>query len=182
MNKAELEGYLAIIDRKLAGAATLFIYGSAAGMLQGEETRMSLDIDVAAPYSNCDITDLRNAAMAAGLPVNPEETYQGDHIEWISGIRLCLAPPDSSTDVDLWRGKSLTIRTGSSADLIASKLIRYDEFDQSDIHFLYFHSRPSWSQIELAADRLPGAFKHDPVLLDNLRNLKIDIQRWEHAL
>ena len=58
VNKADLVGYLERLDRALSSPATLHIYGSAAFMLLDEPDRTSLDIDVAAPYSNVDLGDL----------------------------------------------------------------------------------------------------------------------------
>ena len=94
MNKTELLDYLEKIDSYLTSETMLFIYGSAAFMLLDEAGRISLDIDVAAPYSSAKFPELKKAAGKAGLPVNPVETFQGDHIEWISFLRLCLPPPD----------------------------------------------------------------------------------------
>ena len=109
-------------------------------MLLEEELRISLDIDVAAPFSQISLPVLEKAAQAIGLPVNPDETFQDDHIEWVGPLRLCLPRPDEQTDLLLWQGTHLSIKTVSPAGLVASKLIRYDEADQSDIHFLYFQA------------------------------------------
>ncbi|MFM8715977.1 MAG: hypothetical protein ACKOF3_04215, partial [Spartobacteria bacterium] len=84
MNKAELLGYLEKIDGELKSPAILHIYGSAAFMLLDEPDRTSLDIDVAAPYSDVDESELRRAAELAGIPLNPADDYTSDHLEWIS--------------------------------------------------------------------------------------------------
>lgn len=55
--------------------------------------KVELYIDIAASYSSTDFPDMVQAALAAGLPVNPAADYPGDHIEWISALRLCLPPP-----------------------------------------------------------------------------------------
>ena len=75
VNKVELTAYLEKIDTELKSLATIYIYGSAAYILLDEPERTSLDIDVAAPYSNADYGDFRRAALASGLPVNPDEHY-----------------------------------------------------------------------------------------------------------
>lgn len=90
VNRAEIVGYFEAIDRALRTPAVLYIYGSASCILLGEPDRTSLDIDVAGPYSLADYADLRQAAEAAGIPIDPKEDFQGDHIEW--------------TDIALWRG------------------------------------------------------------------------------
>jgi hypothetical protein len=179
MDKVKLLGYLEKLDGALQSTSVLFIYGSVAFILLDEPDRTSLDIDVAAPYSKANEEDLRRAAEAAGLPVNPDEDYDGDHIEWIGPLRLCFRQPDDEKDMVLWRGKRLVVVTGSAADLIASKLIRYDDLDRSDIMYLVNQGRVSFAEIESAAARLPPAFSSDPLVRENLANLAADMKMWK---
>jgi hypothetical protein len=174
VNKPQLLKYLGNIDAGLAAPATLCIYGSAAFILLDEPDRTSLDVDVAAPYSDANFVDLSRAAVAAGLPINPEPDTSGDHMEWIQAARLCLAPPAAGRAVLLWQGARLKIVTVPAPDLIASKLIRYDELDQADIAYLWAQQPIAWADIAAAVQRLPEPFKHDPVVLDNLGNLQAD--------
>lgn len=178
MNKSDLIGYLEGIDGALSAPATLYVYGSAACILLDEPERTSLDIDVAGPYSTADEADLRRAAESVGLPVNPDEEYSGDHIEWIGPLRLCLQSPVEGTEMTLWQGASLRIQTGSVADLVASKLIRYDEIDRSDIEYLLSQVRTSFAEITSAAERLPAQFARDPLVRENLENLRADMGMW----
>lgn len=178
VDKAKLVVYLERIDRELKHPATLCVYGSAAYILLDEPDRTSLDVDIAAPYSNADYADFSRAAAAAGLPVNPDEHYAGEHIEWIAGLRLCLPPPSPETDITLWQGRLLTLKTVAIEQLVASKLIRYDEIDQSDIRYLMAQRRMGYGRIEAAARLLPDPFDRDPVVLENLRNLKTDMEMW----
>ena len=178
MNKSELVNYLERIDGALRGAATLYIYGSAAYILLDEPDRTSLDIDVAGPYSQADEADVRQAAGAAGVPVNPGEDYGGDHIKWVGPLRLCLQPPVAGSEVTLWRGTKLQLQTGPVADLVASKLIRYDEIDRSDVQYLVTQSRTPFRDVEEAARRLPAPFARDPLVLENLENFRADMAMW----
>ncbi len=178
MNKATLVGYLEAMDRALKTPASLYIYGSAACILLDEPERTSLDIDVAGPYSRADEGAVRRAAERAGLPVNPEEDYRGDHIEWVGPLRLCLQPPVEGSEMTLWQGARLRIHTGSVADLVASKLIRYDDVDRSDIQYLLAQARTRFDQIREAADRLPAPFARDPLVRENLENLRTDMKMW----
>ena len=178
MNKAELLGYLERLDRALKAQATLHIYGSAAFMLLDEPERTSLDVDVAAPYSVVDVGDLRQAAAAAGLPLNPPDEYAADHLEWISAVRLCLAKPNPETDLLLWQGERLRVKTGSVPQLIASKLIRYDEIDRSDIQYLCRQSSVDMAAVSGAVDELPAPFNRDPLVLENLENFRVDLTLW----
>src|SRR5216684_2728897 len=111
MNKQELLCYLERLDAALVSEAALCVYGSGAFILLDEPDRTSLDLDVAGPYSRADFGDFQRAAKKAGLPVNPDEFTQTDHIEWVSAARLCLPKPDPATEIVLWQGRKLSIRT-----------------------------------------------------------------------
>ena len=178
MDKKQLLSYLEAIDGALRAPATIVVYGSAACILLDEPDRTSLDVDVAGPYSHADYGDLRQAAEAAGLPVNPEEDYRGDHIEWIGALRLCFSRPTADTEITLWQGHRLTVKTASADHLIASKLIRYDEIDRSDIQYLLSQSRTTFAEIAAAVDSLPAPFDRDALVLENLENLKSDMKIW----
>ena len=110
MDKKELISYLEQIDQRLNGPTSLCVYGSAAFILLDEPDRTSLGIDVAGPYSQADLGELRQAAERAGLPFNPEESSRSGHLEWIPGLRLCLAAPQPESEILLWSGRYLTVK------------------------------------------------------------------------
>ncbi len=173
--------YLGQIDAHLNHPAMLYIYGSAACILLDEPDRSSLDIDVAAPYSDADYSDIEQAAKKAGIPINPddEEALSSNHIEWIQALRLCLPKPSPGNSLILWQGEKLTIQSASISELMASKLIRYDEIDQGDLQYLYSQSPIPFSEIESAALRLPPPFNTDALVLENLENLQTDLKMWK---
>ena len=178
MNAVTLREHLAALDAALAEPAKLCIYGSAAFMLLGQEDRFSVDVDIAGPYSTVNERALATAARHIGLPVNPPDDFSGDHLEWVGPERLCLTAPGPEEAVELWRGSRLTVFTVPAADLIASRLIRYDPTDQADIQFLLVHARARFDDIEQAVNRLPVAFRRDTLVRENLGNLRRDLQRW----
>ncbi len=178
MNKAQLVTYLERIDAALHDVAILHIYGSAAFILMDEPERTSLDIDVAAPYCHVDEHAFRAAAALAGLPVNPELATANDHIEWISSLRLCLPKPSAESDIVLWRGKSLTVKTAAIPALIASKLIRYDAIDRSDVQYLLAQHPVAFHDVVAAVRSLPPPFHQDVAVLENLENFKNDMALW----
>jgi hypothetical protein len=120
----------------------------------------------------------RAAAQRIGLPVNPADDFEGDHIEWVGSLRLCLAPPVAETRQVLWQGARLTVFTLPPADLVASRLIRYDPTDQADIQFLLTQCRLRHPEIIEAVDRLPTPFRDDALVRENLTNLQRDMGRW----
>ncbi len=178
MNKSELIAYLTQIDSGLKQPAMLYIYGSAVCILLDEPDRTSLDIDVAAPYSNADYGDIAQAAENAGIPINPEEQTSANHIEWIQGLRLCLPPPSPGQAMVLWQGAKLTIQTASVPELVASKLIRYDAIDQGDLQYLHSQTSFNISAVETAVSLLPPPFNTDALVLENLENLRVDLEAW----
>ena len=179
MDKNGIISYFGRLDRELSAPTVLHIYGSAAVILLGAEDRTSLDIDVAGPYSTVDYARFTEASAAAGLPVNPAAEFSSDHLEWVGVLRLCLPPPPPQAEsIVLWQGANLIVRTGSIADLVASKLIRYDESDQSDVQFLFKASRFTLETVAAAVKSLPPPFANDAIILDNLANLGTDIVIW----
>lgn len=178
MNKRELLGYLENLDAELEKPTMLYIYGSAVCILLDQPDRASLDIDVAAPYSDVDYGALSRAAERAGIPVNPSEETTSNHIEWIQSLRLCLPKPSADTEMILWQGINLVIKCGSLCELIASKLIRYDEIDQGDIQYLYAQSKIEFADVQDAVSRLPAPFNRDVMVLENLANLEVDLKIW----
>lgn len=178
MNKQELLGYLERLDAALTSDAVLCVYGSGAFILLDEPDRTSLDLDVAGPYSRADFGDFQRAALQAGLPVNPDETTQADHIEWISAARLCLPRPVPETEVVLWQGRRLCLKTVSLPQLVASKLIRYDPIDQGDVQYLFAGGRVNFAAVAEAVRQLPAPFDSDSLVRDNLECLKRDSAQW----
>lgn len=178
MNKDQIVKYLSAIDHHLERDATLVVYGSAAFILLDEEERTSLDIDVAGPYSSVPYEAFCDAAEKAGLRVNPDYHNGEEHIEWMSALRLCLARPDPKTEIILWQGRFLVVKTVAPEDLVASKLIRYDDIDISDIRYLILQMKIESADIIDAVERLPRPFKNDVLVRENLNNLLEDMKLW----
>jgi hypothetical protein len=176
MNKQEIVEYFAKLDDALTERTTLHVYGSAVVILLDAPDRTSLALDVAGAYSLANQGELASASQRAGLPVNPDAFYNGNHLEWVGPLRLCLPPVQTS--MTLWQGKRLTVQTSSIPDLVASKLIRYDETDRADIQYLFAQLPFSWEAVSESVSRLPTPFRTDAVILDNLDALKTDIQFW----
>ena len=180
MNKGELVSYLERLDEALTTQAMLYIYGSAVVILLDAPGRTSLDIDVAGAYSSVPQAELARAAKQAGLPMNPDDPlFSGNHLEWVGALRLCLPPPGKDA-ITLWQGERLTVKTGSVPDIVASKLIRYDETDKADIQFLASQSAFSWDAVQTAVTTLPAAFKEDALIKENLKNLATDLALWRN--
>jgi len=179
MNKKEITDYFTRLDEVMTSSVELYLYGSAVVILLDAPDRTSLDIDVAGPYSLADQGELARASLLAGLPINPDPSYSGNHLEWVGPLRLCLPPPNSERPgMVLWQGKRLMVRTASVPDLVASKLIRYDETDRADIQFLFVQFNFTWESVSDSVARLPHPFSSDVLVLENLNYLRNDMQLW----
>jgi hypothetical protein len=183
VDKNEIVAYLTRLDRELRAPAVLYLYGSAVAILLDAPDRTSLDIDVAGPYSSGNMAEIARASERAGLPVNPEPTYSGNHVEWVGPLQLCLPPPgEDRQGLLLWQGEKVTVRSGSIVDWVASKLIRYDETDRADVQYVYAQFSFAWDAVRDAAARLPEPFKTDSVVMENLSNLKTDMLLWQGVI
>ena len=171
--------YFARLDALVAPGTVLFVYGGAAVALLGSGIRTTMDVDVAEPYSHFDRTAFAAASAQAGLPVNPGTDHEAAFLELVGALRLCVPEPTAENPgLELFRGANLTVRTGSAADLIASKLVRYDEQDQQDIQFLLKAGAVRLSAVRESVERLPTAFREDALVLENLGNLERDMKIW----
>ena len=179
VNRTTISEYFVRLDGLVAPGTVLYIYGGAAVAALGANIRTTMDIDVAEPYSRFDHNDFPAASAKAGLPVNPPDDYDAAFLEMVGAFRLCVPEPtDDRPGQVVFKGENLTVRTGSVADLVASKLIRYDEQDQQDIQFLLGNGRATLDEIRDSVARLPPMFKDDPLVRDNLHNLATDMTIW----
>ena len=148
--------YFVRLDALVAPGTVLYVYGGAAVALLGSGIRTTMDVDVAEPYSHFDRTAFAVASAEAGLPVNPGLDYDAAFLELVGALRLCVPEPTAEQPgLVLFSGRNLTVRTGSAADLIASKLVRYDEQDQQDIQFLLKAGGVSLAAVRESVSRLP---------------------------
>ena len=171
--------YFARLDALVAPGTVLYVYGGAAVALLGAGIRTTMDVDVAEPYSHVDRATFAALSAQAGLPVNPGEDYDAAFLELVGAFRLCVPEPTpEKPGLVLFKGANLTVRTGSASDLIASKLVRYDEQDQQDIQFLLKASGVTLPAVNESVSRLPAAFREDALVRENLGNLERDMKMW----
>lgn len=180
VNEEVLRGYFARLDPLVSKGTTLFIFGGGAVALLGAKIRTTIDLDVAAPYSTFSEAEFAKASEQAGLPVNPPLGYQGAYVEFV-GKRMLALPPSASSDDEeiLYHGDNLTVKTGSAADLVASKLCRYDEQDSSDVQFLVRECGARLDDVKRSLERLPAQIRGDVIVRENLANLEADMAIWE---
>ena len=179
IDESVLREYFERLDPLVKSGTELFVIGGAAVALLGAKIRTTVDLDVASPYSRVDLENFRDASARAGLPVNPVAGYQGAYVEYVEPLMLTLPRPQTEdATIVLFRGFNLTVRTGTPADLIASKLFRYSEKDVGDIRFLMESARVSMAGIKESVSRLPARFRDDVLVRENLANLELDSAMW----
>lgn len=179
VNEATLAEYFGRLDPLVKPGTVLFVFGGAAVALLGAKIRTTVDIDVAAPYSRIDMASFREASEKAGLPVNPPPGRQGAYLELVGQYMLSLPTPKSDESCTvLFSGLNLTVKSGSAADLVASKLVRYNEKDRGDAQFLAEAANLTEADVADAVRRLPPRFRDDVVVRENFVNFKGDIAMW----
>ena len=180
INEKSAIEYFTRLDPLVRPGTELYIIGGSAIALLGAKIRVTADIDVALPYSKVDMGTFAAASAQAGLPVDPSFGYQGSYIELVKPLMLTVPVPDSNSVV-LFAGVNLTVKTGSAADLVASKLYRCGEQDREDIQFLVAHGAVTMTAVEESVSRLPARFRDDVLVKENLENLKVDMEIWKGA-
>lgn len=179
INEQTVREYFFRLDALVRPGTELYVIGGSAIALLGAKIRTTVDIDVALPYSKLDVAAFAEASAQAGLPVNPAFGYQGAYIELVQPLMLTLPKPKSNDSVQvLFQGTHLTVKTGSGADLVASKLYRYSEQDQEDIQFLVLRGGVTLESVKESVSRLPDRFRDDVLVIENLGNLERDVKEW----
>ena len=172
--------YFAKLDGLVSRGTELYIFGGSAIGLLGAKVRTTIDIDVAAPFSRMNLQEFKAASEKLGMPVNPGAAYQGAFIELVGPARLSLPSPTENSLI-VFRGMNLTVKTGAFAELVASKLVRYSVKDMQDVQFLITEGRVKYDEVVAAVKRLSPVFRDDPLVKENLENLKTDMMIWEAA-
>ena len=182
INEATVQAYFERLDSFVKPGTELYVLGGSAIALLGAKIRTTADVDVALPYSKLDLASFAVASEKAGLPVNPAFGYQGAYIELVKPLMLTLPKPKSEESLQvLFQGTNLLVRTGSGADLVASKLYRYSEQDQEDIQFLMLRGGVTLEAVRESVSRLPERFRDDVMTVENLGNLERDLAMWRVA-
>ena len=108
------------------------------------------------------------------------EINEATALEYFFRLDALVKPkPKSEESLQvLFNGTNLTVKTGSGADLVASKLYRYSEQDQEDIQFLMLRGGVTLESVRESVSRLPERFRDDVMTVENLVNLERDLVMW----
>jgi len=144
IDRKELDFLLATIDANLAVPGTICLIGSSATILLGQTARQTKDIDVWERASHVTRDNLRLAVEAAGLAFDPKEeltelaflrVIHPGIVQvpgWNAAKREWMGEPER----EIWTGDRLVVTVPPSRILVASKLVRGDDWDLEDCLWL----------------------------------------------
>lgn len=178
MDRKRLFAIFDLLDGALRSRCELSIRGGAAVLALGLDGRSTLDVDVL-PSSCFDESDLRRSCNIAGVDLNPptgKDMAEREFFELVPEETLVLpvASPDRPYNT-VYRGNRLTVRTPPAADLVIGKLKRLQPEDAADIAYLMQRFAVTQADLAESFSRLPGRWRADPVIVDNLRYVLEDL-------
>lgn len=171
LSQVELLAILEKIGDLLKKPTRLVLIGSSVGMLHGQPSRMTEDVDVWRPSSQLDDGDLRQACERAGVLFDPKDDVPSDqaYLQMITPGIVQLG--DYKTDLKLYNFGNLEVLHPPIENIIASKLLRAEPRDIEDCVFLRRKFSVHRSDIERAISSFP-AIKYG-MALENLVYLDV---------
>lgn len=148
----------------------LCLIGSAACIFAGMDLRVSEDLDIWQPSSDYDLTELKNAAEAAGLSCNPTGILEPDQ-PYLQIIEPGIVQIGKFKPVPMFKMGRLIVSRPPIENIIASKLTRADAKDIEDIQFLHHHYQPDLPTIKKIISAFPK--KKREIAGENLVYLEI---------
>lgn len=129
-----------------APPVTLCLIGSSACLFAGMDARTSRDLDIWRPLSDYDRKELREAAEAAGVLFDPRSALDPDR-PYLQIVDPGVVEIGDFEPIRIDRIGRLILLRPPVENLIASKLIRGDSRDVSDILFLVNHFNPDLEEV-----------------------------------
>jgi len=136
LSQFELLSILQRISQYLNKPTRLVLIGSSVGMLHGQPSRMTEDIDVWRPSSILDDGDMRQACERAGVLYDPKGDIPEDkpYLQMIMPGIVQLG--DYKTELKIYNFGNLEVLHPPVENIIASKLLRAELRDIEDCIFL----------------------------------------------
>lgn len=160
LNAREWEEVLGLVAQHLQHKTHLTIIGSTVGILNGHQSRTTIDIDVWAEKSQFAINDLKQACYKAGVLFNPKgETEDIPYIQLVSSGIVQVGEYDKGAPLAVYcsdlHPDNLTLERPPIENLIASKLLRASPKDLEDIKFLIGSFDPDPKKVHAAIETFP---------------------------
>lgn len=156
MDQNQIFALLDKIGGHLQKPTRLVLIGSSVGMLHGQPSRMTEDVDVWRPSSIIDDADLSRACACSGVLYNPVDEMISDDVPYLQIISPGIVHlGDYKTDLKLYNFGNLEVLHPPIENIIASKLLRAEPRDIEDVIFLRKKFDVSYADIERAINTLP---------------------------
>lgn len=167
IDRVKLEEIFRRLGVALAQPTTLCLFGSSPGILLGQPSRQTQDVDVWHPTSSYDAGDLARACEDVGVLYDPTGDLDPDAV-YIQIVRpgVVLLPRGFEPEV-IARYEKLTVAMPTPAALTAAKLVRGSERDVSDIAWWVTQRRLEMRQIERMIKLIPDR-RHQETARENL--------------
>ena len=136
----------------------LCLIGSAACIFAGMDLRVSEGLDIWQPSSDYDLTELKNAAEAAGLSCNPTGILEPDQ-PYLQIIEPGIVQIGKFKPVPMFKMGRLIVSRPPIENIIASKLTRAADKDIQDILYLIKTYQPDIREIKTIVQSFPHAAK-----------------------
>jgi hypothetical protein len=157
LNKEQWLEKLTLIDQSLqrqGSSAQLTLVGSAAGILAGQPSRSSIDLDVWKPGSRYQYQTLKKAVEEAGLLFDPKTAEPDKPYLQMVEPGLTQLGKFASTEC-LEQFHVLRLERPPITNLVAAKLVRAEGKDLEDIAYLVSTYLPARQAIEQAIQSMP---------------------------
>ncbi|MEY4576914.1 MAG: hypothetical protein RL701_1617 [Pseudomonadota bacterium] len=167
LDRNKLEEVFQKLGSALYEPATLCIFGSTPGILLGQPSRQTQDVDVWHAQSTYDAGDLSRACTLTGVLYDPKGEVQPDAV-YLQIVRPgIVALPQGFETESIARYGKLTVVMPAPVVLSAAKLVRANENDLGDIVWWVRQRSISLQQLEQSIARLPNQ-RQQETALENL--------------
>ena len=142
--------------RRQNANARLTLVGSAIGILAGQPSRTSMDLDIWRPRSQYQVQELRKAVEEAGILFDPKTTLEPD-TPYVRMVDPGIVQTGKFLETEtLEQFGALRLERPPIANLIAAKLLRAEPKDVDDIAFLQSFFQPLREDVEQAIKTMPA--------------------------
>ena len=153
------EEWTTILERiavHLKKPASLCLIGSAPGILSGQPSRLSIDLDSWQKASKFAYSDLKQACEKAGVMFNPKGELKPDtpYLQIVEEGVVQIGKFKAVTTL-MEEGK-LTVTRPPIENIIASKLVRMEPKDLDDIAYLMQHYRTPKNAVGKVVEGFPA--------------------------
>lgn len=167
------------IGRNLNHPSRLVLIGSSVGMLHGQPSRMTEDVDVWSPSSVMDYADMKEACEKAGVLFDPKDACDGAYLQLVQPGIVQIGNYRKDGEIRISVYGNLEVAHPPVENVVASKLLRAEERDIQDVMFLMKKFAVRKEDVERAIDSFPE--HRAETARENLVYLDIAMEVWDEG-